>query len=454
MKIVAHRRESTDAQFTSRAGLSALAEVMSRLGLSELCDRIFPARGSNRGFHASEYLNTFVMLFNEGGRCLEDVRHLHSERALLSLLGMARIPSADALGDWLRRMGRGGVGRKLLERVNAHVLRVTLGDCRQVTLDIDATAVLCGKKHARRTYLGSRGYMPMVGHIAETDQVVASDFRRGNRPPNYDNLGFIRRCMRALPSGVSVRRVRIDAAGWSRKVIGYLQDQAIGYAIRAKSCEDIRMMIADSRESDWSALRLRDGSVSPTESTFRTLHVMNGVEDAFTLVIQRRLKDDAEHTEVGDSVQQRLPMLCELDEERIDCERYVYRAIATNLDVLDGLDDSEIVHWYNQRGNCSENRIRELKQDFAGGCMPCTDHQANAFYFALSAFAFNVFVLFRRLLPGALEGARASTVRHRLFAMAGRITRHARRVVLRMQHDHRTRLDQVIDGIDRLLPGL
>ena len=256
----------------------------------------------------------------------------------------------------------------------------------------------------------------------------------------------------AAVRSVSVRRVHIDAAGWSVKVIGYCQKKCIGYAIRAKSCEDIRMLIADSRESDWKRLRLRDGMRSQTESTFRTLHVMNGVEDAFTLVIQRRLKDDTEHRQVGDSVQQRLPMLCEVDEERIDCERYVYRAIATNLDVLDGLDDSEIVHWYNQRGEHSENRIRELKQDFAGGRMPCTDHQANAFYFALCAFAFNVFVLLRRLLPGALEDARALTVRHRLFAMAGRITCHARQVVLRMQHDHRTLLDQIIGGIDRLLP--
>ena len=85
----------------------------------------------------------------------------------------------------------------------------------------------------------------------------------------------------------------MDAAGWSGKVIGYCQEIAIGYAIRAKTCEDIRMMIADSRESDWKRLRLRDGMRSQTESTFRTLHVMNGVEDAFTLVIQRRLKDDA-----------------------------------------------------------------------------------------------------------------------------------------------------------------
>ena len=143
MKTVPHRRESTDAQFTSRAGLSVPAEVMSRLGPDLLCDRMFPALGNNHGFHPGEY----VMMLNEVGRCLEDVRRLHSERALLSLSGMARIPSADAMGDWFRRMGRGGVGRKLTERANAARRRWTL----------IPTAVLCGKKHARRTCPGWAG---------------------------------------------------------------------------------------------------------------------------------------------------------------------------------------------------------------------------------------------------------------------------------------------------------
>ena len=42
----------------------------------------------------------------------------------------------------------------------------------------------------------------MVDHIAETEQVVATEFRAGNvSPPHSDNLGFIRRCERALPEG-------------------------------------------------------------------------------------------------------------------------------------------------------------------------------------------------------------------------------------------------------------
>jgi hypothetical protein len=42
---------------------------------------------------------------------------------------------------------------------------------------------------------------------------------------------------------------------------------------------------------------------------------------------------------------------------------YIYRAIATNLKIL---SDSKIVHFYNQRAEDSENRIKELKNDFGG----------------------------------------------------------------------------------------
>jgi len=41
--------------------------------------------------------------------------------------------------------------------------------------------------------------MPMVGHIAETGQVVACDFRVGNAAPARENFEFIQQCERSLP---------------------------------------------------------------------------------------------------------------------------------------------------------------------------------------------------------------------------------------------------------------
>ena len=61
------------------------------------------------------------------------------------------------------------------------------------------------KRTARYTYKKHRGYTPMVGHIAETDQVVVVEFREGNESLNKENLQFIQTnsslSSRSRPSG-------------------------------------------------------------------------------------------------------------------------------------------------------------------------------------------------------------------------------------------------------------
>jgi len=47
-------------------------------------------------------------MLQAGGWRLEEVRGLRAEQEVLERLGLDELPSADALGDWLRRMGRRG----------------------------------------------------------------------------------------------------------------------------------------------------------------------------------------------------------------------------------------------------------------------------------------------------------------------------------------------------------
>ena len=44
----------------------------------------------------------------------------------------------------------------------------------------------------------------------------------------------------------------------------------------------------------------------------------------------------------------------------------MYRAFAVNLDLQTNWDEHKAVHYYNQRGEASVNRIKELRSDFAG----------------------------------------------------------------------------------------
>ena len=104
----------------------------------------------------------------------------------------------------------------------------------------------------------------MVGTLAATGQVIAVELRDGYVSPNTDNVGFIEMCRKLLPIGTTLRRVRIDAAGYQHQVIDYLTSHKKEFLIRAAMNESIAKQIGASSEQDWQLLRLRDGKLLAT----------------------------------------------------------------------------------------------------------------------------------------------------------------------------------------------
>ena len=283
---------------TSRVDLIVVAQLMQRLGLEQLADRQLPVASSNRGYRQGAMFNIFMLLFHEGGRCLDDVSHLQKEQPLMQLLGCGQLPGARTLGNGLRRIGRSAQGMQGLVNINKKILATALYKRKQITLDIDATVIESNKRNAQFTYKKHRGYTPMIGHIGETGQVVAVEFREGNESANKRNLEFIQRCQSALPDGVSVSHVRIDAAGYQAAVINHAMDNDMGFAIRAKMDGTVKETISGIQNCDWQPLVYRDGSESDTEQVARTVHVMNETPQAFTLVVQRKRIDDDDNSQL------------------------------------------------------------------------------------------------------------------------------------------------------------
>ncbi len=121
----------------------------------------------------------------------------------------------------------------------------------------------------------------MVGHIAETGQVVAVDFRQGNVPPAQDNLAFIKQCQQSLPSGCTLKALRIDAAGYQTKIIQYCDEEGIEYAIRAKTSATMRAQIAALSDSNWQPLLDKQGKAINGQQTYRTSFCIGNYEKAF-----------------------------------------------------------------------------------------------------------------------------------------------------------------------------
>ena len=441
MNIVPYHLKTTNNKITSRAGLLAIAQLMSSLNLQERIDTHFPLPKSNRGYNPSVFMQTLILMQHEGSFHLGDVKHISDDRALRTILGLTDIPVETAIGGWLRRMGSDPQSFLSWVEVNKVVLKSALHNCRGVTLDVDATEIISSKTGAQYTYNKNKGFMPMVGHISETGQIVACDFRAGNASPARENFEFIQQCEQSLPEECFVKALRIDAAGYQAKIIKHCDDNDIKYAIRAKTSASMRSMIDSRTEEEWQSFTDKIGQPIEDESLCRMVFCIGEYEKPFTLIVQRRAIKGQEELDLDND---------DLSgSSEIRSKGYVYRAIATNHDEW---SDSEVVHWYNQRGEDSENRIKELKLDFGGDTLPCTDFNANALYLLVSSLSYNLFALMRALIPEDLSHHRAVTIRWRLYGVAAKIIKTGRQFFVCLQDKNHQLFERVLSALRRFKP--
>ena len=144
------------------------------------------------------------------------------------------LPSTDAVGDWLRRTAT-GAGLKGLDRINRRAVaaRIRQTGITALTLDGDASQTVAEKGSAHFTYQGEQGYMPMIGHLAETGVVIYDEFWVGNITPATKNLEFTRACEARLPKGYRIVHVRLDSVGSQAELFNLLAPDSAGRAVDA-----------------------------------------------------------------------------------------------------------------------------------------------------------------------------------------------------------------------------
>src|SRR5450830_551904 len=402
--VLPFKLAANDESLTAHGGLALFGEYLRAMSICGLINLELPGPGSAAGYDPSAHILPLILMLAGGGRTLEDLRVLRHDEGLRLLLRLNEMPSSDATGDWLRRMGaKESGGLAGLQRVNRCVFRRLLRNDERTdyTLDIDATQIVAEKREARYTYKGEKGYMPMVGHIAETGLVIGHEFREGNAAPAAGNLEFLQVCEGAMPKGKRIGAVRADSAAYQAAIFDWCEKTGKVFAIGADQDVAVKTAIAAIPESNWT--RFRDGEIA------ETVHCMNKTKKAFRLVVMRRAR---EQDVFGDHAP------------------YRYHAIASNRSDEDAQATME---WYSRRGDDSENRIKDLKIGFGMEYMPCGSFRANAAFFSIGARTYNLYLGFRsHALGSGWEHSQVQTVRWRLFQTAGKIVRHGRQVFLKI----------------------
>jgi len=404
--VLPFKLEITEEKITAHAGLAIFGEFVHATGILNEVDKTLKGPGSGAGYKPSRYVEPIMLMLHGGGRTLEDLRVIRNDVALCELLGIDEIPSSDAAGDWMRRKGK-AEGLSGLGAVRRQVVRRTLNrdTTTEYTLDIDASQIIAEKEDAKMTYKGEFGYMPIVGHLAENGLIIGDEFREGNEAPGARNLEFIKYCASQMPIGKRIANLRSDSAAYQSDIINWCEEDdkaPVLFAIGADLDAAVRAAISEISPETWSPYQ--DGFIA------ETVHVMNKTKKAFRLIVIRR------------------PAQMDLltGREKIS-ERYI--VIASNR----AESSQETVAWYNRRGDCSENRIKELKIGFGMEHMPCGDFAANAVFFRLGTIAYNLFVLFKlSALSNGWRHVQVQTLRWRLYNVAGKVVSHGRRLILKV----------------------
>lgn len=270
--------ESGEA-LTSFGGLPLVIETCEALGLPGLVNRHVRIKQRDRGYRESKYVESVIALMAAGGDCLEDMEQLRSDAGLKLLLG--EMPSAEAVRFFLyafhdekllaqRPLEGAFIAEeteplKGLWEVNREVvLKASRGEKpKEATVDQDATVVESHKEQSQVTYLGERGYQPVINYWAEQDLILSDEFRDGNVPAGMDPLSSFLRAVKALPSSVETVYFRSDSAAYQHKLLDVMREGielngkkvVVYFAISAGMTEALKGRITSLSEGAWKPLR-------------------------------------------------------------------------------------------------------------------------------------------------------------------------------------------------------
>jgi hypothetical protein len=112
-----------------------------------------------------------------------------------------------------------------------------------------------------------------------------------------------------------------------------------------------------------------------------------------------------------------------------------YKGMVTNRDE----SAEEVLRWYNQQGEYSENRIKELiKIGFGMKRMPCGQFEANTVFFRIGVLAYNLGRLFvLKMLDSSWHRHQVQTLRWKLYGTADKVVFHGGALWLKVKRHMR-----------------
>ena len=402
-----------DDRLVADAGLLLPATLAAHLGLRELVERHLDLGARPGAANVGDKLLTLVMSALAGGDSIDDTNALRAgdtER----ILGFT-VKAASTLGTFLRGFRWGHI--RQLDAVSRQVLARAWAagagpGCAPLTIDLDST--ICetyglakeGARHHGYTHV--RGYHPLLAVAAGTGDVLMARLREGRANTVRGAAHFLRETIgRVRGAGATgALTLRADSGFYAAEVVAVCRRTDVRFSITLRMHTGVRRLIEAIPEDAWTPIPywIADGA-DVAETTYTPFAGEKGAVPVRLIV--RRVKP---------TPGSQLALLT----------LYDFHAFITDRD-----GTTLVLEADHRRHAEIENAIRDLKYGVGLNHLPSGKFAANGAWLAVQVIAHNLARWTARI--GLGKGiVTTKTLRRRLFALAGRLTRSARRFTLHL----------------------
>jgi hypothetical protein len=271
-----------------------------------------------------------------------------------------------------------------------------------LTVDMDSTVCEVyghAKQGAAYGYTRVLGYHPLLATRSDTGEVLHARMRTGRANTARGAERFVEelagRVRRAGASGQLT--LRADSGFWSAKVLAACRRHHIRYSVTVRQTKQVQQAITAIEETAWTPIDYPDGGVADVAET-----ILGGDR----LVVRRTRLVGAQATLWPD---------------------WRYHALVTDRAGTPVQLDAD-----HRRHAVMELAIRDLKQGAGLRHCPSGKFLANAAWLVITTLAHNLLRWVAALGLGHRGLVAAKTLRCRLVALPGRLTRSARRSQLHL----------------------
>jgi hypothetical protein len=400
-----------DDHLVADAGLLLPATLAQHLGLRELVDEHLDLGAAAGRANGGDKLLTLVLSALAGGDTIDDADALRAG-GTARVLGHV-VKAASTRGTFLRSFRWGhvrqldAVSRELLAR--AWAAGAGPG-AAPLTIDLDST--ICEtyglqKEGARHHgYTRVRGYHPLLAIAAGTGDVLMARLREGRANTARGAAHFLRETIgRVRHAGARGQlTMRADSGFYAHAVVAVCRRMDVRFSITIRQHRSVRRLIEAIPDDAWTPIPYwLDGGADVAETTYTPFADEQDAQ-AVRLIVRR----------VKPTPGSQLALFT-----LYDFHAFITDRAGPTLEL-------EADHRRH-----AEIAIRDLKYGVGLNHLPSGKFAANGAWLAVCTMAHNLARWIARLGLGA-GIVTTKTLRRRLFGLAGRLTRSARRWTLHL----------------------